>query len=283
MPTQPSFSERQGLRAPTEIVYRDTLPHEVRQPIFDIVRRFVPTSFIESRCVAVLNPYGIAEMPSGPAVPVTDEENRPDIVAAKTMMFNCEWFRVYDIIEDIFAQLSFHEEELASPDEEPRTYPFQEDINRYFRYAGIGWQMVDGQIFSRSSDAFEDTVKRARTELSASGRTTASDRIRKAIENLSVRPSPDYSGAISHATGAMECVLHDITGQEMTLGRYLQTFSQLFAPSLRKALDGLWGYSSEEGARHGREGVEPPREEAEFIVTIASAFTTYLNRKHPRV
>jgi hypothetical protein len=44
----------------------------------------------------------------------------------------------------------------------------------------------------------------------------------------------------------------------------------------------LWGYASNEGARHGKEGVEPPREEAEFIVSIAAALTAYLNRKHPR-
>jgi hypothetical protein len=198
------------------------------------------------------------------------------------MVMNCEWFQVYDIIEDIFAQLSFHEEELAA-NEEPRAHPFQQEINFYLRYAGIGWQMVDGLILSRSNDEFERTVETAKAELSASGRTTASDRIRKALENLSVRPNPDYSGAISHTTGAMECVLHDITDETMTLGKYLQSFPQLFAPTMRKALDGLWGYSSEEGARHGREGVEPPRDDAEFIVAIAAAVTTYLNRKHPRV
>src|ERR1035441_10616363 len=33
-------------------------------------------------------------------------------------------------------------------------------------------------------------------------------RIKKAVQNLSARPQPDTSGAISHGTGAMECVLH---------------------------------------------------------------------------
>ena len=100
--------------------------------------------------------------------------------------------------------------------------------------------------------------------------------------NLSLRPKPDFSGAISHATGAMECVLHDITGRGMTFGDFVKKRPDLFPGAMKTAFGALWGYTSEEGARHGKEGVEPPRDEAEFIVTIAAALATYLNRKHPR-
>jgi hypothetical protein len=81
----------------------------------------------------------------------------------------------------------------------------------------------------------------------------------------------------------MECVLHDITGEEkMKFSGYLQRYPDLVPGGLATTFGGLWGYASNEGARHGKEGVEPPREEAEFIVAIAAALTTYLNRKHPR-
>jgi hypothetical protein len=117
--------------------------------------------------------------------------------------------------------------------------------------------------------------------LNQGGRTTAGERIARAIRNLSIRPNPDLSGAISHATGAIECVLGDITGENLTLGGYLKD-NNLLPPSIKKALEGIWGYACNEGARHGKEGIEPPREEAEFIVAISAAVTTYLNRKHPR-
>jgi len=165
---------------------------------------------------------------------------------------------------------------------EEDAHPFQEKLNEYFVYAGIGWQMAGGKIISRGDDAFERIVQNAETELKAAGRSTAGERIENAIRSLSLRPKPDFSGAISHATAVMECVLHDITGEGITFGEYIKRCPDLFPGAMKTAFGSLWGYASEEGARHGKEGVEPPREEAEFIVGIAAALTTYLNRKHPR-
>jgi hypothetical protein len=281
--TSPTFSERHGLIATPEAKYHESLPPELRQPIFDILRRYSNPAFLWERLEWLFNPYGISEYPSGPPIVITKEEDRPAIVAAKRVLMNCDWFRVYDVVEDLYAQLDFHERELASEDEEPRTGPLQDDLNAYFRYAGIGWQMVNGLVVSRGDDAFEQTVKTAEKELGDGARTTAADRIARALRNLSARPTPDFSGAISHGTGAMECVLHDITGEKITLGDYLKRYPDMFPGSMKKALEGLWGFSSQEGARHGQEGIEPPREDAEFIVVIAAALTTYLNRKHPHV
>jgi hypothetical protein len=278
-----SFSERQGLVATPKIKFQDSLPPKLRQPIFEMLRRCTNPAFLWERVESVFNPYGIAEYPSGPPIAIAKEEDQADIVAAKRVLMNCDWFRVYDVVEDIYAQLAFHEQELAAPDEEPRTGPLQDELNAYFRYAGIGWQIINGLIVGRGDDGFEKTVKTAAVELAEGGRTTAADRIARALRNLSARPTPDFSGAISHGTGAIECVLHDITGEKITLGDYLKRYPDLFPGSMKKALEGIWGFSSQEGARHGQEGIEPPREDAEFIVAIAAALTTYLNRKCPRV
>ena len=64
-----------------------------------------------------------------------------------------------------------------------------------------------------------------------------------------------------------------------TLGDDLKRHPELFG-SLKKASEGIWGYASNEGARHGKEGVEPAREEAELVVSVAASVVTYLNRKH---
>ena len=287
MSRQPSFSERQGLAKTPEIQYRNTLPREFRQPLFDLLRCHTNRSFLWERIEAVLNPYGLVEWPSGPPIAVTPDEDHPDTIAAKRVLMNCEWFQLYDVIEDVYAQLDHHETELAPHEEleegeELRTVTLERGMNQYFRYAGIGWQMINGLIVSRGDDAFEATVKTAVSELADGGRPTAADRIAKAIRNLSTRPTPDYSGAISHATGAMECVLHDLTGEKKTLGDYLKRYQNFFPGNMREALKALWGFTSQEGARHGQEGVEPPREDAEFVVAIAAAVSTYLNRKHPR-
>jgi hypothetical protein len=68
----------------------------------------------------------------------------------------------------------------------------------------------------------------------------------------------------------------------MTLGNYLDKNSGLFHPALKKGLHGIYGYASDEGARHGKEGTEPTREEAEFVVAVCAAACTLLTRKHPK-
>jgi hypothetical protein len=277
------FSERQGYVRPREIVYRDELSDQLRQPIIDIIRRSASREFLRETINRIFNPYGIDALPKRDcAMTITHEEDHPDFTDIKRVLLACEWFRLYDLLERIYDRLYFHDTELSSPDDDPQGHPFQQELNDYFVYAGIGWQMSGGQIILRGDHAFERIVQTAETELKAAGRSTAAERIGNAIRNLSLRPKPDFSGAISNATGAMECVLHDITGKGMTLGEYVKRCPDLFPGAMKTAFGSLWGYASDEGARHGKEGVEPAREEAEFIVGIAASLTTYLNRKHPR-
>jgi AbiJ N-terminal domain 4 len=283
MTNQAPFSERQGYVRPREIVFRDDLPEKLRQPIINILRRSISADFLWERIERLFNPYGIDDWPKPAApIPVAKEEDDPKFIAAKRVLLSCEWFRLYDLVEDIYQSLEFHDRELSEPDEEPQAYRFQQKLNEYFEYAGIGWQIVDGKVIARGDDAFERTVRVAEGELTASGRLTAAARIKSAIRDLSIRPLPDYSGAISHATAAMECVLNDVTQKAMTLGDYIKKYPNLFPGAMKTAFGSLWGYTSEEGARHGKEGVEPQAEEAEFTVNIAAALVTYLNRKRPR-
>jgi hypothetical protein len=207
--------------------------------------------------------------------PDTNNWSDPNVESeVEELIFGCKWFKVYDIIEEIHADIEEHDRKKARR--------FISEINDFFVEEGIGWQLNEGEIVTRGDDGFERTVRTAQTELSDEGRMTAAERVGKAVKYLSARPKPDTSGAISHATGAMECVLNDITGEELTLGDFLKRHPSLFPGSMKKALEGLWGFSSSEGARHGREGVEPSRDDAQFLVAIAAAVTTYLNRKHKR-
>ena len=278
----PTFSERHGFGRSKEIKYREDVPEHVRWPIYRILTDAVSTKVLLERAHKLFNPYGLGSVPSygGPVTVARTEDN--ETIEFERIFRGCTWFQTFDIIEDAIQVLQFHEREFAMEDDEPRAFPLQEALNHYFVYAGIGWQIVDGEILARGDDAFEQTVNVAEKDLKYGGRNTAAERIHRAIQGLSARPNPDFSGAISHATGALECILGDITGEKMTLGDYLKQHPDLFSNSIKKSLEGLWGYASSEGARHGQEGVEPPREEAEFIVSISAAVTTYLNRKHPR-
>jgi len=75
---------------------------------------------------------------------------------------------------------------------------------------------------------------------------------------------------------ALECVARDIDGSSETLGKIIK---QLNMPApLDGSLHQLWGFASQQG-RHIQEGREPSFEEAELVVTIASAVSVYLLRR----
>jgi hypothetical protein len=194
------------------------------------------------------------------------------------LVSSCEWFKVYDIIEAFHARFLDHDSRLASGH---GARDFTNLINAFFIEHGIGWQLVDGEIITRGAGAFEGTVKTAVAALEDGAKPTAAGHLRFAISALSARPKANTSGAVAHATCAVECVLGEITGQAMTLGKYLDKNPGLLHPALKKGLDGIYGYASDEGARHGKEGTEPARDEAEFAVAVCAAVCTLLTRKHP--
>ena len=160
------------------------------------------------------------------------------------LVLECDWFRVYDITEAIY-------KDLVTPDQASE---FEASINEYFREAGVGWQLVDGEIRTRGSEAFESAVHTAAKELEGASRPTASREIHEALQDLSRRPEPDLTGAINHAMGALEAVARYLTGEsKATLGRILNDYPDLVPPPLDKALGKVWGYASNE-ARHILEG-----------------------------
>ena len=78
---------------------------------------------------------------------------------------------------------------------------------------------------------------------------------------------------------ALECVAREVDGSTDTLG---QIIKRLMIPQpLDGALHRLWGFASEQG-RHIQEGREPGFEEAELVVTVASAVSVYLLRHAAR-
>lgn len=136
--------------------------------------------------------------------------------------------------------------------------------------------MRDGRVIVRGSEVFAHAISTAQSVLEETGRRTAANEMHEALQDISRRPTADVTGAIQHAMAALECVVRDVTGQPAkTLG---QLIPELTMPKpMDVALEKLWGFASEQG-RHIREGRRPRFEEAELVVTIASAVSAYLIR-----
>ncbi len=212
-----------------------------------------------------------------------DEENNwseyPNVwMEVQRLMYGCDWFRVYDIVEVLYAEIARHDDQYGR-DDAPQ---FAAAINMFMVEEGIGWQLVEGQIVTRGDAAFETLVTSAQAQLQEEGRPTAAKHIKDALECLSRRPEPNSAGAVYHAMGSLECVARDVAGDpKATLGEILKRHPGLLPKPLDAALSQVWGFASNE-ARHVQEGREIGREEAELLVGLSATVGTYLSGKMGR-
>jgi len=133
---------------------------------------------------------------------------------------DCEWYRVYDIVEEIRAKLA-SERTGYSTDMPVKAVIFDEEINSALRELGIGWHLQDGLVQARGDDAFEQIVRQAKETLQANKKINAQNELTEALKDISRRPQPDVTGAIQHSMAALECIAKDVTGKaNATLGAW---------------------------------------------------------------
>jgi hypothetical protein len=184
------------------------------------------------------------------------------------LITNCEWYRVYDIVEALCRHIR-----------PQHLMPFQDEINDYFKVNGIGWKIENGTIETRGSEVFEAAIERVEAVLDNAKLQTAKSEIKEAITDLSRRPKPDITGAIQHSLASLECVCREVVGDtKATLGDLMKKANGIVPPPLDQAISKVWGFTSEQG-RHLREGGEPDYLEAELVVELSTAISTYLGKR----
>lgn len=254
-----SFSRRQGYSRPdAEIRIRHEAPEVLRAAVVSIAYRcgFIPSELRQVLC--------------GILYKVPDKSNwseHPNIAAEVAILIDeLEWFEVYDFIE-LLAEKSLY-----------KSNDFSEEINKYFRVDGVGWQLVDQKIQMRGTEAFEAAVRDGQQLLYRQHRPTAAYELHESLQDLSRRPLPEISGAIQHAMAALECVARDVIGSKDTLGQLIQRNPGLFPKPVDQIVEKAWAYSSNFG-RHLMEGMPPNFEEAELMVGISGVLCRYLARR----
>lgn len=256
-----SFSRRQGLTRPdAEIQIRNDAPQMVRDALIQIAYKCgLKPSDLRSFLCAIL--FRTPNQGNWSEFPNIDSEVRE-------LIEDCEWYEVYDLIEELAKKYSVRGQELS------------DEMNRFFRVAGVGWQLVDNKVEMRGSEVFEIAVRHGQRELHQQGRTTAANELHEALNDLSRRPVPETTGAIQHAMAALECVARDVTGSKDTLGQLIQRNAGVFPPPIDQIVEKAWGYTSNYG-RHLTEGQQPQFEEAELMVGISGVLCRYLSRRAP--
>lgn len=265
-PEQP-FSTRQGFSRAKDITIREDAPENLRSFVVQAAEHL---GWWPDRLREVL--YRVLRVPMKERYVLGHAKTG---ARNKSLIDTCDWFKVYDIIEALYAGFAKSDERKG----EDNASAFADDINGFFIDEGIGWQIVEGKIITRGTEAFEAVVTEATSALKAFERTTAAKHLREALEDLSRRPEADLPGAAYHAMGSLECVARDLTGDgKATLEDILKRHPDLLPKPLDTALSQVWGYASNE-ARHVLEGREISRDETELLVGLSATVSTYLLRK----
>lgn len=261
-----SFSERYGFQgAVAEITVREDAPDEVRIAVTRLAY------------AAGIGPNGMRKAVCEVLLKRPDDNNWSDGNVeheVESLVDSAPWYKVYDIAEYLYMLLGRNDHSGE------RQATYERRLNQLFRELGVGWQMEKGLIVVRGSEVFALATGDAVRTMRSAGMPTAANEIHEALTDISRRPTADVTGAIQHAMAALEAIAREIDGSSDTLGRIINRLP-LPAP-LDGALHKLWGFASEQG-RHIQEGREPRFEEAELVVTVASAVSIYLLRHHARM
>ncbi len=255
-----AFSRRYGLNRAPPITVREDAPDALREQLPSMLVALG----IDIRVVRRVVCYALTKLP-------IEHDVWPDSVATEVdeLMHECAWWKVYDVAEEMYNLLSIGKESSARF--------FEKALNTLLVDTGIGWEMLNGKIVARGSEAFGAAAQAAVTALTEVAKPTAAAELREALSDLSRRPDADVTGAIQHSIAALECVAREVTGDpKATLGVLVPKLG--LPKPLDAAVEKTWGYASEVG-RHLREGRVPGFDEAELVVTVSAAVATYLVKR----
>jgi hypothetical protein len=283
-----SFSTRHGYSRPNGILYRGEIPVPLRLSLLEILQWYADPTFLWQRIGKLFTGRAVDKLlRTAPSIP-GDPAEHGSLRKVRNFLVSCPWYYLYDLIEDLFSQLSSRE--VQGP--EAGAEAFQRDINEYFVSSGIGWKFSGGKIVMRGEESLESAVQTAVTALGKNERTTAAAHIQDAMQELSRRPEPNLRDAVVHAVEALECTARDLVGDPKTsLEEILRLHPSLLPGAVGKAVSELWGYAKRQGHVWGRadrrawyldEGREPAQDEVEMIVGLVSIIAVYLGRK-PRI
>ena len=187
--------------------------------------------------------------------------------------FSCDWNEVYDFIQfvaDNFAYTSTNEE-------------FMDECNRILKRELAGYRFVGGKIAQITA---EEEIAEIEDALKVSQPSGTVVHLKRALELLSDRKSPDYRNSIKESISAVETICATITDNPKAtlgdaLGKIRRQGKVSIHPSLNNAFNHLYGWTSDEdGIRHKlMDDPELDFEDAKFMLVACSAFVNYLKVK----
>ena len=277
IPDMPRFSQRNGIRPLTKIFQRETVSKELRIYIWNILWKYYWNTdrLYDKRYINIIDQhiwsyYYVKPIDQIPCCGIDYIEYKV-YEYVKNTIFNGKWWEVFDIVEFLLSRL---------PND--WAYSLVLQLNNVFELENSAYRIIDIKITEIVDKEEIDEIEKA-----IEGTTeSVQDHLRRAIELLSDRKSPDYRNSIKESISAVEALLRELTGDgKVTLSaalKKLEASGVYIHPALRKGLVNIYGYTSDEsGIRHAliEEGQNPDFADAKFMLVAATAFINYLRAK----
>lgn len=255
------FSERIGFAKPREILQLNSADNVLRVRLFNVAYSPFENSWSSTRSSAmrVWNDFL--------AMPVDDFELSTFRRAMRSKAIDGPWFAVYELIEFMHNKC--------------RHIPLSTvDINEILQEEGAGYRYKDKRFIAITDEIEISAVSEAMSlPAQFSG---ARKHIETAVEQLSLKPTPDLRNTIKESISAVESAARVISGnRKATLGDAIKAIekSGLMHSALKDAWLKLYGYTSDEsGIRHAM--IEEPSIDfgtAKYMLVSCSAFVNLLS------
>ena len=182
--------------------------------------------------------------------------------------FECEWYELYDFVEFIANNYPYsgHKEFIVACNA-----TLEKEVSAYRFVNGLITRITDETEIAEIDRALEGAQDPVRTHL------------RRALELLSNRESPDYRNSIKESISAVESLVATVVGEKGTLGQLLKKLEEGIGlhPALKAAFGSLYGYTSDQdGIRHAiLESRDLTFEDAKFFLVVCSTFVNFVESK----
>lgn len=277
------FSERYGYKKVREIVQIDSIDEPLRNALWSLLKVFVWDHMRESS--GIYRGYFLSS-DSNKEIrelcdrlwfsyfkkPLDQRDNEWDKVHGqlRNYFFGCEWYEVYDFLEFVtnnYDRYQFKDHFIAACNK-----ALEKEISAYRFVDGLISRITEHQEVDEIERALETALGPVRTHL------------RRALELLANRESPDYRNSIKESISSVESLAAFAVGAEKgTLGQLIKRLEDEIKlhPALRTAFSSLYGYTSDEGGiRHALMESENVRfEDAKFFLVVCSAFVNFVEIK----
>ena len=274
-----SFSQRIGAKPAPEIVQLEAMNDELRNSIWNFIYAIGASNAHDShRWVDVAKALAI-NVRKSPVDEVTGIYNHRARDWVKNFFITSHWYVQYDILEYLVKNIR----QFRS---DPTPEQAANMVNKVLEQELSGYRFVNGQLAPISNQAELDEIAQGIEQTANTGLSGANEHLRKAVELLSNKPTPDYRNSIKESISAIESIAK-VIGKENSSGLKgaLDELSKKtkIHGSLSEGFKKLYGYTSDEGGiRHAitsDDQENPGFDEAKYMLVSCSAFANYLISK----